>query len=490
MTTKAKSIKTEIQNTAENFFSSSGKIEHTEILQEIIENLKPVDFRKIAGLKEKDALTQKHLVVLTVRQVLEIAAKIKCGLCRNGDFFYTYNGEFWQKLDKDDFEPFLVKCAEKLGVDGISASYHKFSSELSKQFFATAHLPKPKRKSEKVLINLQNGTFEITENKVEKRDFDRADFLTYQLPFTYDKNATCPKWQNFLDEVLPEKIKKAGIIEIIDEGKTRQKVLAEYLGYVFARNLKLEKTLILFGHGANGKSVVFDVENALLGKENVTNYSLEALGEPYYRAMIGDALLNYASEISNRLQAEKFKQLTSGEPVEARLPYGQPMTLTNYARLAFNCNDLPRDVEHTEAFFRRFLIVSFDVTIPTEKRNPNLAKEIIETELSGVFNWVLEGLKRLLIQKNFTQSKAIQTALDNYRKESDSVAMFLDDENYEPNDEHILLKNLYPEYRNFCRDNGYIALGNNKFSKRLESNGIQVEKKNVGKVVYVVKRAG
>ncbi len=67
----------------------------------------------------------------------------------------------------------------------------------------------------------------------------------------------------------------------------------------------------------------------------------------------------------------------------------------------FNCNELPKEVEHTNAFFRRFLIIKFDVTIPEANQDKNLSKNIIETELSGVFNWILEGLDRLLIQKNW-----------------------------------------------------------------------------------------
>jgi putative DNA primase/helicase len=203
--------------------------------------------------------------------------------------------------------------------------------------------------------------------------------------------------------------------------------------------------------------------------------------------MIAGKLLNYASEISNRLQSEKFKQLTSGEPVEARLPYGQPMILHDYARLAFNCNDLPRDVEHTEAFFRRFLIVSFDVTIPPAKRNPNLAKQIIETELSGVFNWVLAGLKRLLDQQNFTRSEAIEASLAQYRLEADSVAMFMKEEGYVPDADHFVdLKDLYRGYRTYCLDAGSKPCGRNMFSKRLESQGVFVEKKYARRVAYVI----
>jgi putative DNA primase/helicase len=458
---------------ADSIFSVSEKITHSEVLQEILDNLDSVNFTELAALKQEDKLTQKHLIVYSVAEILRIAKKLNCGLCRHYDFLYTYNGEFWQLAERDAFERFLSECSAKMGVEHVTAVYHKFSAELYKQFIAIAYLPKPVRSAEPVLINLQNGTFEIHRNRINLRPFKREDFLTYQLPFEYEPSAAAPKWDAFLNEVLPD--------------QSKQEVLAEYIGYVFAKHLKLEKTLILYGTGANGKSVVFDVINALLGKDNISNYSLESLGEPYYRAMIAGKLLNYASEISNRLQSEKFKQLTSGEPVEARLPYGQPMILTDYARLAFNCNDLPRDVEHTEAFFRRFLILTFDITIAADRRNPNLAREIVENELSGVFNWVLAGLKRLLENRNFTRSAAIDAALAHYRKESDSVAMFLDEEGYVADpDIYKLLKELYPLYRQFCTANGYKACGANTFSKRLESNGITVEKKGFGRVAYVI----
>lgn len=376
---------------AETFFSQTGKLEHAKVFREILDAFAPVDFRAMANLTEDQNVTQKHFRILTVQEVLRVARELNCGLCRNQDFVYAYNGEFWQILDRSELENFLGECSQKLGVDNLTARDYEFKAKLFKQFMADAYLPKPEIQRETILINLQNGTFEITGKETILRDFRPSDFLTYQLPFDYQENADFPKWQAFLDEVLTD--------------KSKQDVLAEYLGYVFARNLKLEKTLILYGTGANGKSVVFDVINALLGKENISNFSLESLGENYFRAMIANKLLNYSSEISNRLQAEKFKQLTSGEPVEARLPYGQPMTLTNYARLAFNSNELPKDVEHSEAFFRRFLILPFNVTIPEHRRNPNLAKEIIKTELSGVFNWILAGLKRLKRKETETNIK-------------------------------------------------------------------------------------
>ena len=95
------------------------------------------------------------------------------------------------------------------------------------------------------------------------------------------------------------------------------------------------------------------------------------------RAMIANKLVNYASEINGKVEASIFKQLVSGEPVEARLPYGNPFIMSDYAKLIFNCNDLPRDVEQTEAYFRRFLIIPFNVTIPEHVQDKQLAKKII-----------------------------------------------------------------------------------------------------------------
>jgi putative DNA primase/helicase len=95
-------------------------------------------------------------------------------------------------------------------------------------------------------------------------------------------------------------------------------VLAEYLGYVFvkhgSRSLKEEKALILYGTGANGKSVFFEIVSALLGDQNTCNYSLQSLTDSsgYYRAKLANKLVNYGSEINGRLESSLFKQMVSG----------------------------------------------------------------------------------------------------------------------------------------------------------------------------------
>src|SRR3954454_10891578 len=98
----------------ESIFSFSGRIEHANVLQEILDNLESVDFAELAKLKQDERLTQKHLVVYSVREILRVAQELNCGLCRHYDFLYTYNGEFWQLAQRDAFERFLSDCALRL----------------------------------------------------------------------------------------------------------------------------------------------------------------------------------------------------------------------------------------------------------------------------------------------------------------------------------------------------------------------------------------
>ena len=453
---------------------------HTEILTQLIEQFEPLDFEEMANPKkiENFKLSYKHYTVLSVENALQVANKNRWGLCKNHDFIYLYNGTFWKQLDKETFQKFLGEAAEKMGVPIFTARYYEYREKLNKQFLASAYLPTPEADKNTVLINLQNGTFEINEKGTALRPFDSKDFITYQLPFEYEPNAKAPLFETYLNKVLPD--------------KDRQKVLAEYLGFVFIKHgsnrLKEEKALILYGSGANGKSVFFEIVSALLGSENTSNYSLQSLTDSngYYRAKLANKLVNYGSEINGKLESSLFKQLVSGEPVEARLPYGQPFILKEYAKLIFNSNELPKDVEHTNAYFRRFLIIPFDVTIPPQEQDKQLHTKIIESELSGVFNWVLDGLNRLLEQGKFTECEAVKNAVEQYKAESNSVQMFLTDCDYSSNaNEYQKIVDLYREYKVYCIEDGNKPFKKSNFIKQLRGLNIVVDKINVGNVAYL-----
>ncbi len=450
-------------------------------LLSLLDQITRVDYRKEAGIDdEKSILANKHYLVITITVLLDLAKKNNWGLCRNHGGVYLFNGAYWLPIDPGILQIFLGLAAEKMGINKIDAHFFTFREQLFKQYLSTANNPKIEARLGIVCINLLNGTFEISSGVQALRPFNREDFITYQLPFAYDPNASAPLFEAFLNKVQPD--------------KERQLILAEYLGYLFisTETLKLEKALLLYGSGANGKSVFFEVVNALLGRENVSNYSLQSLTDEkggHYRARIADMLLNYATEISGKLDASVFKAMVSGEPIEARPLYQQPFLITNYAKLIFNCNELPRDVEQTNAFFRRFLIIPFDVTIPEVDQDPQLSQKIIRAELSGVFNWVLEGLKRLLTQKKFTESSVVAQQLQTYREQADSVFMFLQESSYVVSvDRHLPRLAMYKEYTAYCHDYNYRPVGNRIFGERLSKAGFQTERRNYGNIVYAEKK--
>ena len=471
-----------------------------EVLNTLLEDVQPIDFQEIVHpyvvkLKEKlsketddekkqklSAMINQYKVsdrqkyVVVIEELLRLATQRQWGICKNAAFVYLYNGAYWNELDKEVLQRFLGDSAEAMGLQKYDARQYSIRENLFKQFLTTGFQAMPET-NDKILINLKNGTFEINGGKGALRRADKSDFLKYQLPFEYNLAADCPMFQEYLNVSLPD--------------KAAQDVLAEFIGYVFAPHMKLEKALFLYGSGANGKSVFCDIISALLGSQNVGSYSIGNLCEQsgYYRAMLANKLLNYSSEIGKYLEADTFKQLCSGEPVEARLPYNDPFIIRSYSRLAFNCNQLPKDVEQTYAFFRRFLIIPFSVTIPKEKRDIELAQKIIDKELSGVFNWVLRGLERITRQKDFTRCDAVEKELERYRRESDSVLMFLEEYDYQKSVHSTKpLQDLYSEYKTYCADAGNRACGRNTFAQRLNDKGFEVIKIRGARIVYVENR--
>jgi putative DNA primase/helicase len=397
---------------------------------------------------------QSEVIVLVIEHFKRWLNEIRLGARVLNGLPHLYGGTYWKPIDDQDCAGLLGELAERLGYQVVESRIFSFREKLLKQFYSDLAGGIDEKEPGRVLINLHNGTLEFVNGNETMRVFRKTDSLTYQLPFDYDECAICPMFEKYLARVLPD--------------PTSRDVLAEYLGWLFLRDLKLEKVLVLFGDGHNGKSVFFDVVNALLGEQNVSNLGLSSLSKIENRHQLGMSLLNFGSEISDRCDADLFKKLASGEPVEARRLYKDVFTMRNYARLAFNANTLPRDTEHTTGFFRRFLIVPFTETISEIEKDPDLANKIIAAELPGVFNWVMCGLRRLRKARKFSECHAADHALATYRKESDSVAMFLEDEGWHSaSDAKVGKDQLYAGYRGYCQSAGCRPLSKNNFGKRL-----------------------
>jgi len=444
----------------------------SDILEKIINCLPKIEFSDVLLADYDDDLsryTQKSgfinipkslIVVVVIDKILQQAENLNINIRKKNGESYIYNGKFWEKFEIEVLKKFLYQSSIALGYLKSESKTAVFQELLIKTFWLNAELPRMQDNTN-TLINLSNCTLEVTYNQVNLIPHSPDHFLLYQLNFCYEKNAVNSLFISYLNKVLPD--------------TESQLVLQEWTGYLFIKNLKLEKCAILYGSGRNGKSVFFEILLALLGKNNVKTFSLKHLQEEHNRAALDGKILNYGSEINSGIDPDLFKQLASGEPVQARHKYGSPFELHNYARMMFNANELPKNVEHSDAFFRRFLIIHFDQTILENEIDIELSKKIINTELPGVLNWIIEGIKRLQINKRFSSCKKSQLLISSYKKDTDSVAIFLEENNYESDQYNsVLLKNLFNEFKMFQIECGHSKISDRTFSKRLRQLGIKV----------------
>ena len=314
---------------------------------------------------------------------------------------YLYTGTHLEEVDDNELMMFLKFSYQKLSGDSVYCGKKELINGLTAQFPYTVMGLNVKQAEDK--INFCNGTLDLKTGTLCKHNW--ADYFRYVLPYNYDKNAGCPVFMKYLNEVMPE--------------MKAQDVLSEYVGWLFMPGLKLEKVLFLYGSGCNGKSVFVEIVEALLGKENISHESLSDLCGEYganSRSNLAGKILNTCSDVApNAFAGDLFKRIASGEPISAKILYKDVTTLTDYAKMMFCLNELSKTNDTSNGFYRRFLIAPFNVQIPKNKINPNLAKDIISHELPGIMNWVLEGRKRLVKKGAFTDSPVMSKALEEYK---------------------------------------------------------------------------
>ena len=376
---------------------------------------------------------------------------------------FVFNGSYWEPIKQPDIKHFLTDSYCKMGVSKYQAQTVSTAKRLFDQAAYSLYSPLPKREKGVSMINALNETLVIRDGKVETKPHEANDFMFYQLPYKYDPDAGCPMFQKFMDEVIPGDI---------------QLVVQEFIGCCLDIGLKLEKAMICVGTGSNGKSVFFEVITYVLGEDNVTNFNINSLCEDKSstRILIENKLLNYSSDFNGKIWSNGiFKQLVSGEPVEAKRLYSDPEIIRNYARLAFNTNAMPASSDTSAGFRRRLLPVCFDVKISPDKADPMLAKKL-KSEAPGILNWAIEGLKRYVANGyKLSKSEILEAKEKEYLEETESVFMFLDQNDYIPSDTNKRkLSDLHDEYKRFCNDHDLKAESKSEFKSRLRDSHLPI----------------
>ena len=226
--------------------------------------------------KQANSKTTKNAIV---NELMILLKNHSMYLTYKDNNLYIFNTEFWVRVEDQQMLYFLRDAAIAMGGAKYEVGDVKFAEDMYKQLKHQGLYMRDTKKNDELLLNLQNGTLHITHDIIDVGTFNHEDFLKYQLPFKYNPLSENQLWLNFLQEILPQ--------------EESRKTLQQALGSLLLRGLKIEKIILLYGSGANGKSVIFEVLQGLLGEDSFSNYSLNSLTtSAYYIAQLKDKIIN------------------------------------------------------------------------------------------------------------------------------------------------------------------------------------------------------
>ena len=321
-------------------------------------------------------------------------------------------------------------------------------------------------------VNTLNGELMLNDSgEWELHPHNREHYRTTQIPLEYDPQATAPRFMAFLREVF------AGDP---DAGEKAQAVL-EMIGYSLMAHCRYERFVILVGSGANGKSVLLSVLEALLGTENVAGVQPSQFDRSFQRAHLHGKLANIVTEIKQGevIDDASLKGIVSGEPTTVEHKFKDPFVMRPFATCWFGTNHMPHTRDFSDALFRRALVVEFNNVFKPDRDNhdPRL-KEKLMGELPGILNMALSEYASA-VQTEFTMPQSCGDARERWRLEADQVAQFLESECSENGFAKVEPQKLFKAYREWAQDAGiHKIMAQRGFLDRVKALGYETRKTN------------
>lgn len=366
-----------------------------------------------------------------------------------------------------DDEEVLRRVARLLG-DRYRPAHYRAALDLvrSSPRLATIHAdPTPD------FLNTRSGMLDWRSGALVAHD--PSYLSTVQLPINYDPEALCPHFDAFLAEVVPE-----DVIELV----------WEVIGYMLISGNPLQKAVLLYGDGGNGKGTLLRVLTKLLGRSNVSAVTLRDLAEGKFEvANLHGRIANIAGDIDSHYlkHAAQFKSLVGQDLVPAQRKYQQPFEFVCWAVPIFSANELWRSSDTTEGYFRRWVVIPF----PT-KVDGKLDEETLFAETPGILARALPALRRLMERGKFDLGVTAQILADDFREQSDLVSVWLKE------DDHVISAlpgrtepkvpraHVYKRFRDWASDSGHAPLSATKFYSRLDALDYPLaQKAGIGRVV-------
>ena len=275
----------------------------------------------------------------------------------------------------------------------------------------------------KNVIALANGLIDVEALLDGKEHFYAHTpdwFSATCLPFAYDADAVCPRFDQYMDEILPGDLES-------------QLLLQQWTGYLMVADNAFQKIMILLGgDGRNGKGVYTRLVQKLAGKENYCTPSLADISKDFGKypfmnklvAIFGDA--ESGDRIDTRAVVEFLKSLSGEDSMDINRKYRDVMTgVKLFCRIIRAANITPDLPDASRAIATRLLFVEFKQSFIGREDFDRENK--LESELPAIFNWALRGLASLRQQKKFVQPKSGEEVMKIFTESASHIHAFVED---------------------------------------------------------------
>ena len=265
------------------------------------------------------------------------------------------------------------------------------------------------------MVNCRNGIINLATGNVEPHD--RAYGFTTIIDYEYTPNKHSQRWNEFLESSLPDPNVRV--------------YLQEELGYAMS-GWRLHENIIMFiGSGRNGKGVITQSINNLLGtmcaSTGPDTFRRGVAASGFEMARIATARMWVISEFGRTsAEAEMLKALSGGDRFSAAHKGLDPFEAPPVATMIISSNVTPKALSPRDgALWMRLRCINFDVSF--EGREDVYLKREIAEQFDGLFSWLIDGALRVTARERMSENIPERVIIDtnSRRWEADQLNNFI-----------------------------------------------------------------
>ena len=247
------------------------------------------------------------------------------------------------------------------------------------------------------------------------------------------------------------------------------------LGYLLMQTMEAKVFFIMGEAPDSGKSLLGNFVENLFPERYISNVALNDFNGQFSLAPLVGAALNVSLDLPasklNDAAVSRLKMLTGGDAVNINQKYMPEFRYINRAKFLFASNTPIVISKDDDAFWRRVVYLPFEITIPKEKQNRRLLKDLLK-EKNAIVSKALQYARELVENDfEFPTTPEIVSKMEECRgKINTGIEAFLQsccrfDRNYKGE----LLDTLYKAYESYCMNYTYTPLSRIRFKSYLEN---------------------